>query len=159
MEISVSASTSRILRGRWVLPVDRAPIPFGKVEVHQGKIVSVSQQSTDESRSCPDVVLLPSFVNAHTHLEFSSLREPISCERGFADWIRKVIEWRRSRDQDSARGAASRRAAIVAGVTESLNGGTECFGEIATSDTSLAELRNAEIPSVTFWEIIGLSPD
>ena len=41
-----------------------------------------------------DVALIPGLVNAHTHLEFSLLCEPIPTAGRFTDWIRSVVKYR-----------------------------------------------------------------
>jgi len=85
------------LRARWVFPVTRPPIDGGLVTVGGGRILAVGQNTSGQPpRDLGDVALLPGLVNAHTHLEFSQLQQPLGQPgMGFADWIRCVIEWRR----------------------------------------------------------------
>jgi cytosine/adenosine deaminase-related metal-dependent hydrolase len=115
---------------------------------------------------CPDRILIPGLVNAHTHLEFSTLAEPLQPLQNFAEWIRSVVGWRR---QQSA-GVCS---AIEQGLQESTAFGVQGLGEIATSDWWRAIAVNPEgqlhpqlpaIPErlrelVMFREILGLRPE
>jgi cytosine/adenosine deaminase-related metal-dependent hydrolase len=74
-----------------------------------------------------DVALLPGLVNAHTHLEFSNLQQPLGTPRmAFPDWIRLVIGYRR------AQTGVWQPLAVAQGLAESLAAGVALVGEIAT---------------------------
>ena len=61
-----------IFRARWVLPIDRAPVSEGWVEVAEGRIAAIGQgRPPGDAQDLGDVALLPGLVNAHTHLELS----------------------------------------------------------------------------------------
>jgi cytosine/adenosine deaminase-related metal-dependent hydrolase len=138
------------LRARVVLPVCGPPIDGGIVTVRGGEIISVGKRG-DQSHiiDLDDAVLLPGFVNAHTHLEFSDLASPLGAPgSSLPDWIREVIGHRR--------GAAGGVMAIAAGLNECLVGGTTTVGEIATSDWHLSDTLPAVRPrTVMFREAIG----
>jgi len=57
----------------WVLPVDAPPLEGGAVAFEAGTIVAVG--SEDEvgraDRRFDDAVIVPGFVNAHSHLEYA----------------------------------------------------------------------------------------
>ncbi len=59
----------------------------GRIDVRRG--------SDPAAIDLGDVALIPGLVNAHTHLEFSLLREPIPTAGRFTDWIRSVVKYRR----------------------------------------------------------------
>ena len=89
--------TTFALRARYVFPVAGPPIPDGMVTIDGQQIVAVGQQcDKGEARDLGNVAILPGLVNAHTHLDFSDLANPLG-ERGisFVDWIRRVIDYRR----------------------------------------------------------------
>ena len=158
-------------RARWVIPVTGAPIHDGLVEIANGRIVSVGR-CADQGNviDLGDVALLPGLVNAHTHLEFSDLREPIG-KPGIliADWIPEVVR-RRAQQQPTPE---ARAAAIRTGIQESLDCGTRLIGEIATRpwlcDDEIEDSCNAEVGKladnclgndphiVAFCEVLGLS--
>jgi cytosine/adenosine deaminase-related metal-dependent hydrolase len=82
-----------------------------------------------------DAIVLPGLVNAHTHLEFSSIPEPLDAAGGLPGWIARVVAARRARDTQAGRdgAAASRtRADIRRGLAESAAAGVTAIGEIAT---------------------------
>ena len=59
----------RAFRAAWVVPIDRAPIADGYVEVAGGRIVGVGEAcSTPAPIDLGRVVLMPGLVNAHDHL-------------------------------------------------------------------------------------------
>src|SRR5262249_35163723 len=92
--------------------------------------------------------IFPGFVNAHTHLEFSDLRQQLG-EPGMPlpDWIAHVLAQRRSLTRDPA-------AAIAAGCRESLLAGVTTVGEIATADATAYAAAPPVGPTV-FLETIG----
>lgn len=81
------------LQARFVFPVDRPPIDHGVVTIEGERIVDVGPHRADANvLDLGDVALLPGFVNAHTHLEFSHLRQPLGKPGiGIVDWIRLII--------------------------------------------------------------------
>jgi aminodeoxyfutalosine deaminase len=141
------------LRARWVLPVDRPAIAGGFVSMADGRIsaVSAADPCVGAVDDLGDVVLLPGLVNAHTHLEFSGLREPLgSPGMALPAWIRLVIGDRKRGDRDAA-------TAIAEGIRESVASGVTAIGEIATSPARLYQLSSTSPTSVLFQEAIGFS--
>ncbi len=64
----------RVLSADWVVPVESPPIRDGAVAIgDDGRIVSVGLASElGAGEHFPDAVILPGFVNAHTHLEYAA---------------------------------------------------------------------------------------
>src|SRR6478735_4601173 len=84
-------------RARSVFPVDAPPIAHGLVSILNGRIVAIGA-TTDAARviDLGNVALLPAFVNAHTHLEFSLFDRPFGKPgESFATWLKQVVAWRR----------------------------------------------------------------
>lgn len=143
------------LTARYVFPVSGPPIAGGVVSVAGGRIVSVGDKpGLRPLRDLGNVALLPGLVNAHTHLEFSLLKQPLGDpQRGFCPWIREVVEWRRSRSEQPA-------DAIIAGMGECLAAQTALVGEIASQhwpvELSLSPDRSPSGCAV-FLELLGLA--
>ncbi len=81
------------LQARVVYPVDRPPIEHGVVTIDGERIVAVGTKADGGGViDLGNVALLPGLVNAHTHLEFSYLQQPLG-QPGMqlVDWIRLVI--------------------------------------------------------------------
>jgi len=90
-----------ILRARVVAPLTAPPIKDGAVALDGPLIVDwgpvrriVSQYGPANEINLTDCLLLPGFINAHTHLELSYLKDRITYHHDFIEWIDTV---RRSR--------------------------------------------------------------
>ncbi len=156
------------LRARYVFPVDRPPIADGVVVIEGDRIAGVGRPSPAVTRGAEVIdlesaAILPGLVNAHTHLEFSGLRQPLG-RPGMAlpDWIRQVVAHRRSVDRsvgDSLRESqqlAERVAHIAVGLHESLRRGVTTLGEIATVPWSPEPFERSPLAYTVFFELIGL---
>lgn len=63
--------------------------------VRHGRVVEVVQRSPHRSDiDLGETVLMPGLVNAHTHLEFSDLHEPLPPGANFPAWITQVVRYR-----------------------------------------------------------------
>jgi cytosine/adenosine deaminase-related metal-dependent hydrolase len=145
-------------RARWILPVTSPPIEGGYLTFSDGRLVDVST-STDEAsvQDLGDVALLPGLVNAHTHLEFSDLTEPLGkASHRFADWIRAVLAHRQAASESDAAGQI---AAIQQGLDESHQFGVRTIGEITTSPFSHQQQIDTKSDGVSFLELICMSDD
>jgi cytosine/adenosine deaminase-related metal-dependent hydrolase len=125
------------LRARYVFPVDRPPIENGVVAIKDGLIYAVLRFTGElEATDLGDVAILPGLVNAHTHLEFSDLDNPLG-QKGMLLpwWIREVIK-QRARAADAAQGQARLSATtpdpIERGIAESARCGVTTIGNITT---------------------------
>jgi aminodeoxyfutalosine deaminase len=135
------------LQARVVFPVDRPPIEHGLVTIDGERIVAVSQEAEGETvHDLGDVALLPGLVNAHTHLEFSDLREPLGRPGiSLVDWIRLVIAERGRSDQ-------SRESNRLLGMIESRERGVTTIADITTSADT-----DSYFDIIHFYEVIGFS--
>lgn len=135
-----------------VHPVDRPALDGGVVTIEGERIVAVETASLASGpiRDLGDVVLLPGFVNAHTHLEFSHLPAPL----GHAGM--PLIEWLPLAIAERASHANSVDSSLASGLQECLLAGSCAIGEIATADAVDYPDGN-EIPQVSFLEVIGFS--
>jgi cytosine/adenosine deaminase-related metal-dependent hydrolase len=113
-------------RARYIFPLEGKPLRNGIITLLQNRVVSIGMASDVAPLDLGNCAILPGLVNAHTHLEFSDLAQPLGCAgQSLPDWIREVIANRRSEGRDTA-------AAIRQGIHESQNAGTTMLGEIRT---------------------------
>ncbi len=117
-----------------------------------GQLADHSRVPAAEENKVLPVAVVPPLVNAHTHLEFSSLSEPIRPSSPFPDWIRSVIGWRTGQ-------AGAAPSGIIAGITECRSHSVSIIGEITTSDKAVPALQDSHANIVSFRELIGFLPD
>lgn len=85
-----------ILRARTILPVSRPPIHNGAVLISGNRIKRIGRWSdlaspeTAQVLDLGDVILLPGLINAHCHLDYTSMAGTIPPQKSFADWIKLV---------------------------------------------------------------------
>ncbi len=138
------------LKARYVFPAERDPIPEGEVAIVGPHIAAVGRAlAMGETVDLGNVAILPGFVNAHTHLEFSHLLQPLGRPgEGFVEWIREVIASRLARLEAPDR-------AVVRGIEEAVRTGTTTLGEIAQPDWTPAPFERAGCGATVFLELIA----
>jgi len=141
----------RVLRVCWLLNPDQPPLENVEIVEQHGRIAEIRPLSVSARNVLP-VILIPTLVNAHTHLEFSSLSEPIHPAVPFQDWITAVIQRRRGGDMIGGE-------AIRQGLAESLNSGVTAVGEITTTKPVCSDDIGETCRVVSFREIIGLQQE
>lgn len=136
------------LRVRYVFPVIGSPIQNGIVSVCNHRIEAIGENSSDSPPlDLGNVAIVPGLVNAHTHLEFSKLDQPLGNQgEPLPRWIRRVIEYRRANPEIA-------REAIELGLTESVQAGVTAIGEISNAPFPKSS-RNCQL--TMFHEVIGL---
>lgn len=142
---------------KWVLPIAAPPIENGAVVVdNERRIVWCGEAADLENvyHDCEIVehglaALLPGLVNAHTHLEFSHLSEPLG-QRGmdFPDWIMEVIRHR------GTHASVDRSSSIRKGLAESRTAGVVALGEIATDQVCVDDCQG-DLHVTLFHERLG----
>ena len=85
-----------IIRARTVVTMDGEPIENGALAVSGNQIADVGKFDEIRARNAGEIVdlgeqaLLPGFINAHCHLDYTCLRGKIPPQKSFADWIRAI---------------------------------------------------------------------
>ncbi len=93
-------------RARTVVTMDGPPIDDGAVAITGDRIAAVGRFAEIDTRerrrdgSRARWSLLPGLINAHCHLDFTSLRGVIPPQRSFADWIRQINGLRRELSEE-----------------------------------------------------------
>ena len=144
------AGSIRTLKVRWLLNPACAPIRNAEITEQNGIITDICSLSDSAAGDVLPVVLVPPLVNAHTHLEFSHLAEPVLPAQPFHAWIRSLMKSR-------ADSGANRDQSIRLGLQESQRNGVFAIGEIST-DAFPADCMDDAISTVSFREFIGLTP-
>jgi cytosine/adenosine deaminase-related metal-dependent hydrolase len=126
------------LRARHVFPVDRPPIENGIVRFDHDRIVEMGRfENQSGAVDLGDVAIIPGLVNAHTHLEFSDLKEPLGEPRmPLAWWIREVIKQRAAADALADSMSTTTREhtdPVQMGIEESARCGVTTIGDISNT--------------------------
>ncbi len=108
--LSRGTEPPEIHRAAWVVPVSSSPVRDGAVLTHGGRVIATGQ-FTAVRRDSPagarltdhgQAALFPALVNAHTHLELSSLRGKIPFPQPrFCEWIQLLLALRAGMESNS----------------------------------------------------------
>lgn len=145
-----------LLRAGWLLPISAPPIQDGAVLVRGDRIIAVGKfrEMTTETVSVllefPDGILMPGFVNPHTHLENTLFANKIKREQPFDKWLLQMVRLVRSQSFGDA------LASSMEGVKELVKFGVTCVGEFSRLGASFIALQEAKLRGVVFKEFICL---
>jgi cytosine/adenosine deaminase-related metal-dependent hydrolase len=114
-----------IYRADWVLPVAAPVLPDGAVAVAGGRIVAVgpAPRLVNEYPGAAFVdagqsIIMPGFVNCHSHMEYTSFRGILD-DAEFGDWIISLVDVKASLTPEEYRVSARLGAmeAVASGIT------------------------------------------
>ncbi len=142
-----------LLTARYVLPVATPHIEDGAVLVRGDRIAAVGTRAElaaanpdEETRDFGSAVLMPGFVDLHTHLEYSAFRGQVD-DVPYTRWKMQVVEKeRRLGPEDWADSA-------VLGSMESLQSGITTIADITNSGASLHAAAAAGLGGVVYREV------
>ena len=146
-----------IYRAKTVVTMDGPPIDNGAVAVAGERIAAVGsfeevQKHGDEVVDLGGTVILPGLINAHCHLDFTSLRGLIAPQRSFADWIRQINGLRRELSDDDY------LASIARGFAEAKRWGTTTIANVESMPSLLNRMAPPPIRTWWFAELIDVQP-
>jgi cytosine/adenosine deaminase-related metal-dependent hydrolase len=139
----------RILSADWVVPIEGPPIRDGAVAIEGGRIAAVGEASElGEGEQHPDAVILPGFVNAHSHLEYAAYA-------GFGDglafppWLGLHIERKSRLDGDDMLAIAR------GGAAECLRSGITTVGDCSFSGAAAHACAELGLRATVYLEVFG----
>lgn len=151
-----------IYSARWLLPITSAAIPDGAVAVEADRIVAVERRA-DLIRRIPRAtlhdlgaaVILPGFVNAHSHLELTAMRGFLENEESdFFAWLKKLTLARLERMS-----ADDLYVSAAWGACEAARAGITCLGDASDSALqSMRALRDLGLRGIVYQESFGPDP-
>jgi cytosine/adenosine deaminase-related metal-dependent hydrolase len=152
--LSFTVGACMILRAKYVMPNSRTIIENGAVATQGSQIVDVGRYlAIQNSGTAPiydlgEAVLMPGLVNAHTHLDLTSIADSIQRVPKFTDWIFQIV---------GKRTPETVGPSVREGVQQSLAGGVTTVGDIDGTGESVQVLRDTPIRKVVFFEVLGFS--
>ena len=140
----------RVLSADWVVPVQGDPIRGGAVAVgDDGRIAAVGPIDVlGSDEHYPEAVILPGFVNAHTHLEYSVYA-------GFGDgldfpaWLGVHIERKQRIDLEDSDAIARH------GAFECLRSGMTTVGDCSFSGSAAVACAELGLRAIVYLEVFG----
>lgn len=137
-------------RARLVLPISSPPIENGCIAVEDGRILSVGCYEGGAAEDLGDVILMPGLVNAHCHLDYTSMRGAILSNRSFTAWVRRINDLKRTLTDDDY------LAAIAAGFSELAASGCTTVLNIEAFPELMVRLDQPPIRTWWFYEMLDL---
>jgi cytosine/adenosine deaminase-related metal-dependent hydrolase len=140
-----------VLSADWVVPVEGPPIRDGAVEIDDltGTIAAVGpREELGDSVHYEEAVILPGFVNAHTHLEYD-VYVGFGDGLRFADWIGLHVQ-RKARIELEDMEAIARL-----GVLECLRSGITTVGDCSFSGAAATACADLGLRGTIYLEVFG----
>lgn len=146
------------LKASHILPIEGSPLSPGVIRLSKNKIIEVggpsllNQKNPDEELlDLGSFVLLPGFVNAHCHLELTSLG-PLSPAH-FVSWILEMVKRKNAMTKDEM------IAGIKQGVQNLLQTGVTTVGDHISFNTTWETILESPLRGKLFAEVLGILPE
>jgi cytosine/adenosine deaminase-related metal-dependent hydrolase len=146
-----------IVRARCLLPLSSAPVENGAVLIDHGRVKWLGRWGECEAApgeplfDLGEVILMPGLINAHCHLDYTSMAGQIPPPKIFPDWVKNILSfkahWSYSEFAES----------WLKGARQLLERGTTTVADIE----SVPELppdtwKTTPLRMVSFFEITGI---
>jgi 5-methylthioadenosine/S-adenosylhomocysteine deaminase len=143
----------RVLSADWVLPVEGSPIEGGAIAIEDGRIAAVgTTQQLGEGTRHDDAVIVPGFVNAHSHLEYAVYG-------GFGDGLGDFAEWITLHIQRKARIAWDEYVDVARlGAAQCLASGVTTVGDCSYSGATAVACEELGLRATVYLEVFGADP-
>jgi cytosine/adenosine deaminase-related metal-dependent hydrolase len=144
----------RVLSADWVVPVEGPPIRDGAVAIDDDGVISAVGSSGDlgPGEHHPGAVILPGFVDAHTHLEYE-VYAGFGDGLGFADWIGLHVERKQRID------LRDMEAIARLGVLRCLQSGITTVGDCSFSGAAATACADLGLRGTIYLEVFGATDE
>jgi cytosine/adenosine deaminase-related metal-dependent hydrolase len=141
---------NRVLSADWVLPIEGPPIEDGAVAIEDGRVVAVGRaDELGSSTHYEDAVIVPGFVNAHSHLEYAVYA-------GFGDGLGDFAEWISLHIQRKARIGWEGYVDIARlGASQCLASGVTTVGDCSYSGAAARACADLGLRANVYLEVFG----
>jgi cytosine/adenosine deaminase-related metal-dependent hydrolase len=149
-----------LLKSKWILPIESEPIENGSLLVADGKIEGIFEDGKHPASATAranvvdygNAVLLPGFINLHTHIEYSYLRG-LNANRGLFAWMRALME------RSFAFKPADFESASQLGLREAARTGTTCLVDSSYAGTAAKAIAQAGLRGIVGLELFGVNEE
>ncbi|HSC73270.1 MAG TPA: amidohydrolase family protein [Gaiellaceae bacterium] len=142
-----------VISADWVLPIEGPPVRNGAVAIEDGRIAAVGSVSElGSGMHFDDAVLLPGFVNAHAHIEYSVYG-------GFGDGLGDFAEWISLHVERKARIGWDEYVDIARlGAAQCLASGVTTIGDCSYSGAAAVACAELGLRATIYLEVFGADP-
>jgi cytosine/adenosine deaminase-related metal-dependent hydrolase len=139
-----------VLSADWVLPIEGPPIEDGAVAIEDGRIVVVGRaEELGRGTHYADAVIVPGFVNAHSHLEYAVYA-------GFGDGLGDFAEWITLHIQRKDRIGWEEYVDIARfGAAQCLASGVTTVGDCSYSGATAVACADLGLRATVYLEVFG----
>jgi 5-methylthioadenosine/S-adenosylhomocysteine deaminase len=141
--------TTHSVSADWVLPVDGPPIRDGLVRYEDGVLVEVGPGRALEHHE--NAVIVPGFVNAHSHLEYA-VYAGFGDGEPFASWLKTHVDRKRVLERGAMLAIARRGAA------DSLAAGITTTADYSFSGAAAAAAAELGLRAIVYLEVFATDP-
>jgi len=140
----------RVVSADWVVPVEGEPIAGGAVAIgDDGRVVTVgSAADLGHGEAFPGCVILPGFVNCHSHLEYA-VYAGFGDGLPFSSWIGLHVARKRLLELDDM------RAIATLGAHECLRSGITTVGDCSFSGVAADAAAATGLRATVYLEVFG----
>lgn len=147
-----------IIKADYILPIITTLIRNGAVHIKDGVIIECDEFSKISSADkkiveLKNVCLLPGFVNTHTHLELTSLKNKISYKSSFIQWICDIVKAKKNWNERDYIDS------LKLSIKELVTSGTTTVADITTSGLSPQVLLSSNLRGRIYKEITGFKSE
>jgi cytosine/adenosine deaminase-related metal-dependent hydrolase len=144
---------NRVLSAEWVLPIEGPPIEAGAVVIEDGRIAAVGTAGDlGEGTRYDDSVIVPGFVNAHSHLEYAVYG-------GFGDGLGDFAQWITLHIQRKARIGWDEYVDVAKlGAAQCLASGVTTVGDCSYSGATAVACAELGLRATVYLEVFGSDP-
>jgi 5-methylthioadenosine/S-adenosylhomocysteine deaminase len=143
----------RVFSADWVLPIEGPPIEDGAIVIEDGLIGAVgTADDLGEGTRYDDAVIIPGFVNAHSHLEYAVYG-------GFGDGLGDFAEWITLHIQRKARIGWDEYVDVAKfGAAQCLASGVTTVGDCSYSGATAVACAELGLRATVYLEVFGAEP-
>ncbi|MBL67167.1 MAG: hypothetical protein CMO74_01755 [Verrucomicrobiales bacterium] len=144
-----------LLRARLLVPMNGPPIEDGAVRIAGDRVAEAGRwrDLRGDAIDLGEVALVPGLINAHSHLDYTSLAGRIPPPDSFNGWITSIMRLKNEMDDGTW------RASWREGAAQCLKHGTTTLGNIETRSDLLPDLlAEVRLRLLLFLEVIVVRP-
>lgn len=141
----------RKLAAHYIFPISGKPIKNGYIELTDSGVITEIGELENESESTEfyNGILVPGFINAHSHIELSHLQGKFTRGSGMAGFIRQINELRESTQKEE------RIRRVEQEMDNLYNQGVSAMADISNCDESFAAKSSSKLYTRTYLEVFG----